>query len=174
MARDTKNVLHTLSSCQESKPSLRHEERTLGYPTAPAWIWVLHNKTSSSNTGLIWAPHIEHITGNLTRRGFSVRAGKAVSRQVEEIWPVCEVIKRVLRSKSYIATSGGILAQLRNTRSYNGSTLGTYLAAISSVLTMANEKTLTMVPELIALLRSYKVENQKKFIASVWDLNIEL
>ena len=67
------------------------------------------------------------------------------------------------------------LLYLRNTRSLKGGTIATYLAAINTVLAAKRGKKVSTTPELQGLLKSFKIEDQKKkFRPPAWDLNIVL
>ncbi|XP_071100530.1 uncharacterized protein [Haliotis cracherodii] len=123
---------------------------------------------------------------SLIKRGYSMRAAKAVSLALrrstrnlyDDKWKSFDQFatsKGFSAAKATIPQVADYLCHLRSTRNLEGSTLGTYLAAISSVLTMANGIKLTKVPEMIALLRSFRLEDQqKRFKAPAWDLNIVL
>ncbi|XP_067685891.1 uncharacterized protein [Haliotis asinina] len=64
---------------------------------------------------------------------------------------------------------------LRNSKHLKGSTLGTYLSALNSVLAVKTDRQISKVPELVALLKAFKLEDQKvKFRPPAWDLNVVL
>ncbi|XP_071099803.1 uncharacterized protein [Haliotis cracherodii] len=143
-------------------------------------------QSDPSKTRSIRTSRMEHIKSSLVKRGYAMRAAKAVSLALRRsTWNLYD---DKWKSFDQFATSEGFsvakatipqvadyLCHLRSTRHLKGSTLGTYLAAFSSVLTMANGIKLTKVPELIALLRSFRLEDQqKRFRAPAWDLNIVL
>ncbi|XP_071085823.1 uncharacterized protein [Haliotis cracherodii] len=143
-------------------------------------------QSGPSKTRSIRTSRMEHIKSSLVKRGHSIRAAKAVSLALcrssrnlyDDKWKSFDQFatsKGFSAAKATIPQVADSLCHLRSTRNLKGSTLGTYLAAISSVLTMANGIKLTKVPELIALLRSFRHEDQQKsFRAPAWDLNIVL
>lgn len=83
----------------------------------------------------------------------------------DDKWKIFYQFRRSKGITAVEATSPQVadfLCHLRNTRNLKGSTLVTYVAAISIILTMTNGEKQEKVPKLIALLRSYKLEDQKK------------
>ena len=56
-----------------------------------------------------------------------------------------------------------------------GSTISTYLSALSSVLSVQSEVKLSKVPELLAIIKAFRLEDQKiQFRPPAWDLNVVL
>ncbi|XP_067681356.1 uncharacterized protein [Haliotis asinina] len=127
---------------------------------------------------------MDSIKTCLKRRGYSVRAVKAVTLALrkstctlyDDKWKQFETYTRKKGFSVNKATHPQIadnLCYLPHSKGLKGSTLSTYLAALSSVITMGTGTKLTKAPELIALLRSFKLEDQQhRFRAPAWDLNI--
>ena len=64
---------------------------------------------------------------------------------------------------------------LRDGRHLKGGTISTYLAALNSVLAVKTDVRISKVPELISMLKAFKLEDQKKkFRPPAWDLNVVL
>ena len=69
------------------------------------------------------------------------------------------------------------LLHLRSKRKLKGGTLATYLSAINTVLAVKNGSSVAKVPELVALIKSLKKEdqaNKAKLRPPAWDLNVVL
>ena len=64
---------------------------------------------------------------------------------------------------------------LREERHLKGGTISTYLAALNSVLAVKTGTRFSKVPELISMLKAFKLQDQKvKFRPPAWDLNVVL
>ncbi len=67
------------------------------------------------------------------------------------------------------------LIHLRTSRHLSGATISTYLSGISSVWAKLTSKPVSRSPELLAIIKSFKLEDQrKKFRPPAWDLNVVL
>ena len=70
---------------------------------------------------------------------------------------------------------GDFLVFLRDVKKLKGSTIGTYLTAVSTVLRRTTDTSPAQSPELQAMVRSFRLEDQRKvFRPPQWDLNIIL
>ena len=64
---------------------------------------------------------------------------------------------------------------LRDQRHLKGGTISTYLAALNSVIAVKTGVKISKVPELISMLKAFKLQDQKvKFRPPAWDLNVVL
>ena len=67
------------------------------------------------------------------------------------------------------------LMYLRKSRGLAGSTIGTYLASISSVWSRTSSTVVSKSPELTAMLKSFRLEDHtRRFRPPAWDLNTVL
>ena len=67
------------------------------------------------------------------------------------------------------------LLYLRNEKNLAGSTIGTYLASISSVWSRSSSTIVSRIPELTAILKSFRLgDNRRRFKPPAWDLNTVL
>ena len=119
-------------------------------------------------------------------KGYSSAAAKAISNAhrvstqglYDDKWDSFEKFchsKKVDPLKSAPQFLAEFLLHLRKSRSLKGGTIATYLAAINSVLAAKRGKKVSTTPELQSLLKSFKIEDQKKkFRPPAWDLNIVL
>ena len=129
---------------------------------------------------------MEHIKKSLTHKGFSERAAQAVldahrkSTQVlyDKKW---QVFASFCNSQGWatedvrVPMVGDFLVHLRDAKKLKGSTIGTYLTAVSSVLRRTIDISPAQSPELQAMVRSFRLEDQRKvFKPPQWDLNIIL
>ncbi|XP_067670746.1 uncharacterized protein [Haliotis asinina] len=125
---------------------------------------------------------MDHIKTCLKCRAYSVRAAKAITlalrKSTPDKWKCFEAYARkkgFLVNKATNPQIADYLCYLRQSKGLKGSTLSTYLAALSSVITMGTGTKLTEVPERLALLHSFNLEDQQhRFRAPALDLNVVL
>ena len=129
---------------------------------------------------------MEHIKKSLVVKGYSERAAQAVldahrkSTQglYDKKWDTfVEFAKTQDWSLEAITVPmvGEFLVHLRDGKHLKGSTIGTYLTAISSVLRRSCDINPSKSPDLQAMVRSFRLEDQKLvFKPPQWDLNTVL
>jgi integrase len=121
----------------------------------------------------------------LTKEGFSLKAAEVISQAhrpstrglYNNKWTLfskyCVVHKIKRPDKASICQVADFLLFLRQTRKLKASTICTYLAGISSVLTYSGGVKMSTRPELLAILKNFKVEDRKTASPPPkWDLNI--
>ncbi|XP_048258995.1 uncharacterized protein LOC125384266 [Haliotis rufescens] len=127
-------------------------------------------------------PRLAHLQKALGAKGYSTRAAKAIAlvHQHGDYMMINGPCSRHSdKHQDPMTVSPQFLAEfllyLRSSRRLKGSTISTYLVAINSVLAIPDDWRMTNIPELQALLRSFRLEDQKaKFRLPAWDLNVVL
>ena len=145
-----------------------------------------HIRTVSSTTRNLRSSRLDCLQRSLRAKGYSKRAATAISQAhrkstsslYDDKWKSFQSFCRS-RDKDPLTASSPLLADffihLRQERKLAGSTISTYLAAINSVLNLSKGKVSIKSPELFAMIRSFRLEDQKrKFKPPAWDLNLVL
>lgn len=129
---------------------------------------------------------MDHLQRSLRAKGYSGRVASAISRAhrqstrslYDDKWLSFEnFCKDAGRDPLSVDPQfvANFLLHLRQKRHLKGGTISTYLSALNSVLAVKSDRKFSKVPELVALLKSFKLEDQKlKFRPPAWDLNVVL
>ena len=143
-------------------------------------------QTTARETISLLSSRVECLQRSLRAKGYSKRAAMAVSQAhrqstkslYDDKWKSFQTFCSSKRWDPMLVTTPQVadfVVHLRQRRHLAGSTIATYIAAVNSVLAMARGKEATRSPEIFAIIRGYRLEDQKKkFRPPAWDLNILL
>ncbi|XP_071084229.1 uncharacterized protein [Haliotis cracherodii] len=168
----------------------RAQEASRKRPTTPSTVvqptYPPSQQIASSNTRQISSARLVRLKKALSAKGYSARAAKAITLAhrpstrslYDDKWVSFETFCKA-KGQDPTTASPQFLAEyllhLRTQRHLKGSTITTYLVALNSVLAVPDNRKITKIPELQALLRSFRLEDQKtKFRPPAWDLNVVL
>ena len=141
---------------------------------------------SPSRPGQVSSARVGYMQGALRSKGYSHAAAMIISNAhrsstkglYDDKWKSFEVFCRG-KQVDPLGVSPQFVAEfflyLRNTRKLKGGTIATYLVALNTVLAVRTGVKFSTVPELQAMLKAFKLEDQKKIFRSpAWDLNVVL
>ncbi len=132
------------------------------------------------------AARVDLISAGLRGRGFSASATQAILRahrpsttSAYNVRWLCFqrwCARKKLRPQTVrLERVAEFLLHLRNSRNLKGSTIATYISVIATVRDPATGTKLASFPELIAMIKGFKQEDQvQKFRPPKWNLNIVL
>ena len=127
-----------------------------------------------------------HLQRSLNKKGFSNQAAQAIvlahrrtTRHLYDLKWDSFLEFAHSRKKNPLEPDVPFLAEfllfLRRSKNLKGSTISTYLTAVSSVWSKASEVPISKSAELVAIVKSFRLEDQrKKFRPPEWDLNVVL
>jgi len=163
-------------STTESSTSSELEESTEGTT----------HKTAPPQPRPIRSARMDAVTTSLKKRGFSDRSAEAVlnvhrpsTRSVYDTrWKSflkwCET-KKIKPEIIPIPRIADFLIYLRDVRKLKAGSIGGYLSVVATVRNITTETRLSAIPELAAIIKGFKQEDQtKRFRPPEWDLGLVL
>ncbi|XP_046548482.1 insulin-degrading enzyme-like [Haliotis rubra] len=157
-----------------SAPSRRKKSATVTRLASPAQASpqsIVASRSDSSSS-----VRLDHLQKALKAKGFSTGVAKVIARAhrvstrslYDDKWVSFEKFC-AQKSKDPLKASPQFIAEfllfLRKSRRLKGNTIGTYLSALNSALAVKRDKKISKVPELIAALKAFKLEDQKDLSA---------